>query len=113
MLVIPIAIGLVLMVVQAGFVLHAQAIIDAAVQEGVLAGTTESGTKQLAYEITESVITDSSETLLADVTINVESDPLQMMITARAKVKSLLPGFEPSISAVASGPREIFIPQAL
>ncbi|MCY4258176.1 MAG: pilus assembly protein [bacterium] len=108
-LVVPVAMGLVLAVLQAAFVFHAQAIVDAAVQEGVLAGTTEEGSAELAQQTALSMIRSHSDALLTDLDVTTESNPLQMTVRAQATVRSLIPGYSPAISSVASSPREVFI----
>ncbi len=101
--------GLVLVILQAGFVFHGQAILDAAVQTGVLIGSTESGTKELAKKTTQQEIAANADGLLQDIAVAVASDPFQMTVSVHATVKSLLPGYSPTISSTASSPREVFI----
>jgi Flp pilus assembly protein TadG len=109
-LVVPIAMLLILLVVQAALVFHAQAIVDAAAQDGAFAGQGESGTEAVARTVAHSVIGTTSGSLLTNVDISVEPNSSRFSVTVQANVKSLIPGYTPTISSTAVGPRETFIP---
>ncbi|MYH72367.1 MAG: hypothetical protein F4153_07305 [Acidimicrobiia bacterium] len=109
-LVVPIAMFLILVVIQAALVLHAQAIVDAAAQDGAQAGQAEAGTEALARTAAQSVIGTGAGNLLKDVRVSVDTDPSRISVTVQATVKSLMPGYAPMISSTAAGPRETFIP---
>ncbi|WP_419918550.1 TadE family protein [Candidatus Poriferisocius sp.] len=108
-LTVPIAIFLITMIIQAALIFHAQAIVDAATQDGAQVGQSETGTKAAARSVVESVIGTSGGSLLSDVDITIETNPTQLSVTVQATVKSLIPGYIPKISSTSSGPREIFI----
>ena len=108
-LVVPLAMLLILFVVQAAMVFHAQAIVDASAQDGAQAGQGESGTEAVARSAARSVIGTSAGNLLSDVGISVRTSPSQLSVTVQATVKSLIPGYKPTISSIAAGPREVFI----
>ena len=101
---------LILLVVQAALVFHAQAIVDAAAQDGAFAGQGESGTEAVARTVAQSVIGTTSGSLLTNVDISVEPNSSRFSVTVQANVKSLIPGYTPTISSTAVGPRETFIP---
>ena len=109
-LVVPIAMFLVLVVVQAALVFHAQAIVDAAAQDGALAGQGELGAEAVARSATQSVIGTYAGNLLSDVDVSVHTNSSRFSVTVQATVKSLIPGYAPTISSTAVGPREAFIP---
>ena len=109
-LLVPIAMFLILVVVQAALVFHAQAIVDAATQDGALAGQGELGADAVARAAVQSVIGTSAGNLLSDVEITAHADSSRFSVTVRATVKSLIPGYAPTISSTAVGPRETFIP---
>ena len=102
---------LILVVVQAAMVFHAQAIVDASAQDGALAGQGESGTEAAARSAAQSVIKPSAGNLLEDVSVSVQTRPSRLSVTVQATVKSLIPGYTPIISSTAAGPRESFIPE--
>ena len=109
-LVVPIAMFLILVVIQAALVFHAQAIVDAAAQDGAQAGQAEAGTEALARTAVQSVIGTGAGNLLKDVRVSVDTNPSRFSVTVQATVKSLMPGYAPVISSTAAGPREAFIP---
>ena len=109
-LLVPIAMFLILVVVQAALVFHAQAIVDAAAQDGALAGQGEAGAEAVARTAAQSVIGTYAGNLLSDVDLSVHSSPSRFLVTVQATVKSLIPGYAPTISSTAVGPRETFIP---
>ena len=111
-LLVPLAMGLILLVVQAAMVFHGQAIIDAAAQDGALAGQGELGTEATAQTTARSVIGKSAGNLLSDIEVFVEAEQSMLSVRVQAAVKSLLPGYSPTISSIATGPREIFIPES-
>lgn len=107
-LAMPIALLMILVVVQAALVLHAQAIVDAAAQDGAQAGQGDFGTETDARSAAQSVVGTSAGHLLSDVDIAVQTARRQLSVTVHATVKSLIPGFDPRISSTAVGPREVF-----
>lgn len=110
-LVVPIAMFMIFVVVQAALVLHAQSIVDAAAQSGAQAGQGESGSETLARSAVQSVVGTSSRNLLSDVDVTIRTNPSRLSVTVHATVKSLIPGYAPRIASTAAVPREAFIPQ--
>ena len=110
-LVVPIAMFLILVVVQAALVFHAQAIVDAAAQDGAYAGQGESGTETSARTAAETILGASAGNLLRDVDVSLHSNSSQLTVTVQATVKSLIPGYAPRVSSTAAGLREVFIPR--
>lgn len=109
-LVVPIAMLSILVVVQAALVFHAQALVDAAAQDGAQAGQGESAAEAAIHSAVRSVVGASAGNLLSNVDVSVQADLVRLSVTVQAKVKSLIPGFRPTVSSTAAGPREIFIP---
>ena len=110
-LIVPIAMFLVFVVIQAALVFHAQAIVDAGAQDGAQAGQSEMGTEAVARAAVRSVIETGAESLLEDVEVFVDANSSRFSVTVQATVKSLIPGYAPMVSSTAAGPREFFIPQ--
>ena len=108
-LLVPIAMTLILVIVQAALVFHAQAIVDAAAQDGTLAGQGESGAEAVARKAAQSVIGTNAGSLLSDIDVSAHTDSSRFSVTVRATVKSLIPGYAPTVSSTAVGPRETFI----
>ena len=110
-LVVPIAMLLIFVVVQAALVFHAQALVDAAAQDGAQAGQGESGTEVAVRSAVRSIIGTSAGNLLSDVDVSVQANPARLSVTVQAAVKSLIPGYRPTVSSTAAGPREVFVPE--
>lgn len=110
-LIIPIAMFAILVVIQAALVFHAQAVVDAAAQDGAQAGQGESGTEAVARTAVQSFVRTGGGNLLDDVEVFVDMNSSRFSVTVQATVKSLIPGYAPVISSTAAGPREIFIPE--
>ncbi len=109
-LAVPLAMFMILVVVQAALVFHAQAIVDASAHDGARAGQGERGTEEAARTAARSVIGTSAGNLLSDVNVTVRTNRSQLSVTVQASVKSLIPGYAPTILSTAVGPREVFIP---
>lgn len=110
-LVVPIAMLLIFVVVQAALVFHAQALIDAAAQDGAQAGQGVHGTEEAVHSAVHSVIGEGAGNLLSNVDVSVQANPRRLSVTVRATVKSLIPGYNPTVSSIAAGPREVFVPE--
>ena len=80
-LVLPLAMLLIFVVVQAALVFHAQALIDAAAQEGAQAGQSESGTEAAIHSAVRSVIGTSAGNLLTNVDTSVQARPSRLSVT--------------------------------
>ena len=110
-LVVPIAMFMIFVVIQAALVFHAQSIVDAAVQSGAQAGQGESGSEAAIRTAVDLVIGTSASNLLSDVDTTIRTNPSNLSVTVHATVASLLPGYAPRITSTAAGPREVFISQ--
>ena len=109
-LVVPAAMFMILVIVQAALVFHAQSIVDAAAISGAQASQEGSGNEAMARSTVESVIGTSANGLLSDVGVSYQKNRSRLSVTVRAAVLSLLPGYSPTISSTAAVPREVFIP---
>ncbi len=109
-LVVPSAMFMILVIVQAALVFHAQSIVDAAAISGAQASQEGSGNEAMARSTVESVIGTSANGLLSDVGVSYQKNRSRLSVTVRAAVLSLLPGYSPTISSTAAVPREVFIP---
>lgn len=110
-LIAPLAMLLVFVVVQAALVFHAQAVVDAAAQEGAQAGQGELGTTSAVLAAVQSVTESNVGNLLSDIDVSVLARQSRLLVTVQAKGKSLIPGFVPTITSTAAGPREVFLPE--
>lgn len=110
-LVMPIAMLLIFVVVQAALVFHAQALVDAAAQDGAQAGQGILGTEEEIHSAVLSVVGESAGNLLSNVDVSVQANPWRLSVTVQATVKSLIPGYKPTVSSIATGPREVFVPE--
>ena len=110
-LVVPIAMLLIFVVIQAALVFHAQALVDAATQDGALAGQGVAGTEEAVHSAVHSVIGKYAGNLLSKVDVSVQASPSRLSVTVQATVKSLIPGYSPTVSSNAAGPREVFVPE--
>lgn len=109
-LVVPAAMFVILVIVQAALVFHAQSIVDAAAISGAQASQEGSGNEAMARSTVESVIGTSAKSLLSDVDVSYQKHQTRLLVTVRAAVKSLIPGYSPTISSTAAVPREAFVP---
>lgn len=110
-LIVPIAMLLIFVVVQAALVFHAQALVDAAAQDGAQAGQGAFGTEVAVHSAVHSIIGESAGNLLSNVNVSVQANPWRLSVTVQATVKSLIPGYNPTVSSIAAGPREVFVPE--
>ena len=111
-LVVPIAMFMIFVVVQAALVFHAQSIVDAAAQTGAQAGQGEAGSEAMVRSAVQSVIGTSARRLLSDVDVAIQTNPSRLSVTVHATVTSLIPGYAPRIASTAAGPREVFVSQS-
>ena len=109
-LVVPAAMFVILVIAQAALVFHAQSIVDAAAIDGAQAGQKGSGNETEARSTVESVIGTSAASLLSDIDVSYQKNRSRLSVTVRAAVKSLIPGYSPTVSSTAEVPREAFIP---
>lgn len=109
-LVVPAAMFVILVIVQAALVFHAQSIVDAAAMSGAQASQEGFGNEAAARSTVESVIGTSAASLLSDVDVSYQKNRSRLSVTVRAAVMSLIPGYTPTISSTAAVPRETFIP---
>ena len=109
-LAMPIAMLLILVVVQAALVFHAQALVDAAAQDGVEAGQGKPADEAAIHSTVQSIFDGSAGNLLSNVDVYVQAESARLSVTVQATVKSLIPGYSPTVSSTAAGPREVFVP---
>jgi hypothetical protein len=108
----PIAVFLVLWVIQMGLYFHARSVMSAAAQDGTRAAQVENATAGDAVAAANQIMVDS-QNLLINETVAVTAGPDTVTVTVTAEINNILPfwgGGE--ISSTASGPVERFRPEA-
>jgi Flp pilus assembly protein TadG len=103
----PITVFLVMLVIQMGLFFHARSIVAAAAQDGARAAQLEGGTEADA-RLAAAQILAGSESLLINEQVIVVSDEDEVTVTITADLNSLVPFWDGSLSASATGPKERF-----
>ncbi len=108
----PIAVFLIMWVVQMGLYFHARSILSAAAQDGARAAQIENATSADATAAANQILADSQSLLINDsMVVSVNADSVTVTITA--EVQNVLPFWGGgAITATASGPTERFRPEA-
>lgn len=104
---VPVVLCLLLVVVQAALVFHARSTVTAAVTDAVRATQLEGATTADGHAVAAQLLDD---TLLNGTTIVVERVGGRASVHIAAHVTSLIPGWDPTVSANAEGPTEEFRP---
>ncbi|MEM7339421.1 MAG: TadE/TadG family type IV pilus assembly protein [Actinomycetota bacterium] len=106
----PITVFLVLLVVQLGLHAHAQALLNAAVQDGARAAQLEGASAAEGRAVADQLLS-GSDALLTDTEIDVVRRADVVEVTARARIPSVIPFWSGTVTASSSGPVERFRPQ--
>ena len=108
----PVAVFLVLWVIQMGLYFHARSIMSAAAQDGARAAQVENATSADAVAAANQIL-DGSENLLLNETVAVNAGLDTVTVTVTADINNILPFWGGGqISSTASGPTERFRPEA-
>jgi Flp pilus assembly protein TadG len=107
-LVLPVVIIIFMTFVQWALYYHAEALVNAAVQDGARVAQAQSGTTNDGKAIIDATLADATHSgLLRDLTTTVTANPTQITATATATVPALVPlPLNRQIHATASGPKE-------
>ncbi|GAA4899305.1 TadE family protein [Streptomonospora salina] len=103
---LPVAFAMIMGVFQIGLWAHAQQRADAIAHQAVAAARTYDATAATGRRAGEQAITQLGGNLLRQPHVRVVRTPGQARATARADVLSIVPGWHPSVEAVARGPVE-------
>jgi Flp pilus assembly protein TadG len=102
----PIAVGVVMFVLQIGITYHAKSVVIAAAQDGARAAQTETGTTNDARHVIEMLLGD--EGLLETTSVDVSRTDDHVSVQITAEVTSLVPFWNPTVTGAAEGPTERF-----
>jgi len=108
----PIAVFLIMWVIQMGLYFHARSVMTAAAQDGARAAQMENAGAGDATAAANQILA-GSQNLLINETINVSAGPDTVTVTITAEVQNVLPFWGGgTITSTASGPTERFRPEA-
>lgn len=108
----PIAVFLVLWVIQMGLYFHARSVMSAAAQDGARAAQIENATPGDAVAAANQILADS-QNLLINETVSVNAGADTVTVTVTADINNILPFWGGGqITSTASGPTERFRPEA-
>ncbi len=108
----PIAVFLVMWVIQMGLYFHARSVMTAAAQDGARAAQVENSNVADATAAANQILA-GSENLLINESVTVTASRDNVTVTVTAEVNNLLPFWGGgAIPSVASGPTERFRPEA-
>ena len=102
----PIAVGVVMLVLQIGLTFHAKSVVVAAAQDAARAAQVEHGDVDDAHAIATTLL--SGEGLLDNVTVYADRGQDTVTVAVSAEVTSLVPFWEPAVHATITGPVERF-----
>lgn len=109
-IVTPVFIMAVMLVIQAALLFHARTLISAAASDAARATQAESGTVADGHAVACGLIGDGG--LLEDPSVDITRTPTEVQVTITTGVQSLVPFWDPEITATAVGPVEVFISEA-
>ena len=98
--------------VQWGLSFHAQALVDAAAQDGSRAARDRGATPGDGEAVAGQLLADATDSgLLTDVTVDIAENGGVVRATVRAHVRTLvpLPGFANTVEGISEGPVERFV----
>ena len=107
-LVFPLVILIFMTFVQWALYFHAEALVNAAAQDGARAAQAHDGTATAGKATADATLLDATRSgLLTNVTTNVVAGPTQVSATATAEIPALVPlPLNRTVHATASGPKE-------
>ncbi|WP_454852225.1 TadE/TadG family type IV pilus assembly protein [Promicromonospora soli] len=103
---LPAMFGLFFICVQAGLVHHARQVVIAAANQGAFAAAAEYGTGPDGAAAATSFLDQVGDGALTDWSVNATRNATTVRVRITARSYSILPGFQPEVSAVASAPAE-------
>ena len=108
----PIAVFLIMWVIQMGLYFHARTVMTAAAQDGARAAQIENATVADAAAAANQILADS-QNLLFNENVAVTTNVNEVTVTVTAEIQNVLPFWGGGVlTATASGPAERFRPQA-
>ncbi len=110
----PLLLLVFMALIQWGLYFHAQALVDAAAQDGTRAAQNADGTASQGRQVAEDLLADAGRSgLLREVRVDVSESAGEIRTTVRGQAPSLvpLPGFDATVEGSSVGPKERFVPQ--
>ena len=107
-LTVPVLMFLILVVIQAGLWFHGAQIVEAAAEEGVRAGSVETGTAADAEGRAREFIVRLSPSIASAAEVQASRTVDVTRVTVRSRVQAVIPGLRLAVSGVAASPSERF-----
>lgn len=107
-LTVPVVLFLILVVIQAGIWFHGAQIVEAAAQEGVRAGSVETGTAADAEGRAREFIATLSPSIASAAQVQASRSADITRVSVRSRVQAVIPGLRLAVSGVAESPSERF-----
>ena len=107
-LAVPVLLFLIMVVIQAGLWFHGAQVVEAAAQEGALAGRVESGSSAAAEERARQFVLKFSPTIAATAEVRASRWADSTRVVVSGRVQQLIPGLPLTVRGVAEAPTERF-----
>lgn len=109
-LVMPLFLFMVFGVVQFALAAHAKAVVTAAAQDGARAAQALEAPPGTGETVANEFVATHANTLLNDVSVNVNADGDNVSVEVTGQVTAVVPGITLRVKGVADGPIEKFRP---
>jgi len=109
-IVFPIVATLIWVIFQVGVAIHANAVAEAAAQEGAAAARRYDGSQEAGRDRTLSYLQELGPTIIENRDVEVTRTAETATVTVRGTVISLIPGIHLTVEKTASGPVERYVP---
>ena len=107
-LAVPVLLFLIMVVIQAGLWFHGAQIVEAAAQEGALAGRVETGSPATAEERAREFVTRLSPSIASTAEVHASRSADVTKVVVSGRVQQLIPGLPLTVRGVAESPTERF-----
>ncbi|MEI2817301.1 MAG: TadE family protein [Microthrixaceae bacterium] len=107
-LAVPVLLFLIMVVIQAGLWFHGAQIVEAAAQEGALAGRVETGSPAAAEERAREFVTRLSPSIASTAEVHASRSADVTRVVVSGRVQQLIPGLPLTVRGVAESPTERF-----
>ena len=107
-LAVPVVLFLIMVVIQAGRWVHGAQVVEAAAQEGALAGRVESGSAAAAEERARQFVLKLSPSIAATAEVHASRSADSTRVVVSGRVQQLIPGLPLTVRGVAETPTERF-----
>lgn len=107
-LAVPVLLLLIMVVIQAGLWFHGAQVVEAAAQEGALAGRVESGSSAAAEERARQFVLNLSPSIAATAEVHASRTAESTRVVVSGRVQQLIPGLPLTVRGAAEAPTERF-----